>query len=210
VPVAQRGQAEGTVVARVGRVADAHQGLGHHRHHDRQYLLAREAGQAQVLAQAPTQPGQGRTELHDPVVLALAAGLDPARVVAVLLAPARIAAGGLQVTARVHADPHLGVGRRNGQRADARQGRRIAHRMALPIAVAEPLARAPARVARIGIGDVDQAGLPGDVGGFRRRWGLGASASRSGGADGSDHVAARCRAPHEAPVKRCQVGRHAG
>ena len=67
------------------------------------------------------------------VVLGLVAHLAPARVVAVLLAPARVAAGGLDVAVGVRADPDVGPGRRDRQLADPLQGRGIAHRLAVGI-----------------------------------------------------------------------------
>src|SRR5690606_37009 len=99
--VAQRSQAEGTVVARVFGVADPDQGLAHDRHYHRHYLLARKARARQVGAQAPAQLRQCLAERDDAIELALAAHLAPARVVAVLLATARIASGGLDVPARI-------------------------------------------------------------------------------------------------------------
>src|SRR4051812_25540076 len=61
-------------------------------------------------------------------MLVAVAGFAPVRVVAILLAPARISPGGLQVPARVGADPDIFVRRRNGELRDARQRARVADR----------------------------------------------------------------------------------
>ena len=75
--------------------------------------------------------GRARAKVSSLVVFRLVAHLAPARMIAVLLAPARVAAGGLQVAVRVGADPHLGPGRRDRQRADAPQRLGIADRRAV-------------------------------------------------------------------------------
>ncbi len=77
--------------------------------------------------------------------------------VAVLLAPARIAAGGLDVAVRIGADPHVGVGGRDGQGADAVDGGGVPHRLAVRPDVVEAQLGGDAADARIVIGDVGQA-----------------------------------------------------
>ncbi|MCW0466763.1 hypothetical protein NB705_003836 [Xanthomonas sacchari] len=182
VAVAQRGQAVGAVAACVFGIAHAHQGLGHQRHHHRQHLVARVAGQRHVATQAPAQPRQGLAEGDDALELAVAAHLRPVDVVAVLLAPARVAAGGLQVAVVARADPHFGVGRRDRQLADALQGGRIAHRAAVRQTVAEPLAGAAADDARLLVADIDQARAAGGLAGLAgtRRLGRGGRTGRVG------------------------------
>ena len=68
----------------------------------RQHLLARQAGAAPGRASTRSRMrGRARGEGEHAVVLGLVAHLAPARVVAVLLAPARVAAGGLDVAGRM-------------------------------------------------------------------------------------------------------------
>jgi hypothetical protein len=187
VAVAQRGQAVGAVAARVFGIADPHQGLGHQRHHHRQHLVARIAGQRHVAAQAPAQARQGLAEGDDPLELAVAAQLRPVGVVAVLLAPPRVAAGGLHMAVGLGADPYLGIGRRDRQLTDALQGLRIAHRAAVGQAVAEAGAGAAAGDARLLVADIDQAGAAGGLPGLQRagRLGGGGGAGRVGHRDAS-------------------------
>src|SRR5207248_5189623 len=81
--------------------------------------LARPPPAAHVARDPPAQPGQGLGELDHAAVLVLVPDLAPAVVVAVLLAPARVPAGGLDVPTRTGADPDLGPRRRDGQPANA-------------------------------------------------------------------------------------------
>ena len=69
----------------------------------------------------------------------------PVRVVEVLLAAAGVAAGGLQVSPRVRADPDRGPGRRNAERPDARELAFALDGAAALRAIAEP---APGLAAR--------------------------------------------------------------
>src|SRR5204863_8464424 len=80
------------------------------------------------------------------------------RVVAVLLAPARVARGGLDVAVRIGADPDLDPGRRDGERVEALALDRIADRRALRRVVAPAGAAALARDAAHAVGDVAQPG----------------------------------------------------
>ncbi|MNN59052.1 hypothetical protein D3C81_1741400 [compost metagenome] len=57
--------------------------------------------------------------------------------IAVLLAPAGVAAGGLQVAARVGADPHVGVGRWDRQGIDALDLLRVDDALARGLEIAE-------------------------------------------------------------------------
>ena len=70
------------------------------------------------------------------------------RVVAVLLAPARVAAGRLQVAVGLRADPDVGPRRRDRERADAPDHRGIAERPAVRQSIAEAFAAPDARDAR--------------------------------------------------------------
>src|SRR6185312_11455083 len=65
---------------------------------------------------------QGLPEGDHPRVLGAVALVAPARVITVLLAPARVPPGRLQVAVGVGADPDVGPGGRDGQLADALLG----------------------------------------------------------------------------------------
>src|SRR4029450_12423383 len=97
-------------------------------HDRRQHLAAVEAGPAEVALHRAPDARQGLGEGDHAIELRAVADLAPARVVAILLAPAGIAADGLDVAPGIGADPDVGPGRRDGQRPDAFQGGRIAHR----------------------------------------------------------------------------------
>jgi hypothetical protein len=81
----------------------------------------------------------------------------PARVIAILLALARIAPGGLQMPARIGADPYIDIGRRNRQGADALQLFAIPDVLAIGVAIAETLALAQPANARLRVADIGQA-----------------------------------------------------
>ncbi len=81
-------------------------------------------------------------EFGEAIELRAVAHFAEFRVVAVLLAAARIAAGGLHVALAEAANPDVCPGRRNGERADALQRLLIAHRFAVRVAVGEALAGA--------------------------------------------------------------------
>ena len=93
--------------------------------------------------------------------LGLVAPRSPARVVAVLLASAGVAAGGLEVARRVRADPDVGPGRRDGQRADPREDR--LSRIGSPSggSVAEAAPGATPVDARARVGGIAQPGRAG-------------------------------------------------
>ncbi len=71
-----------------------------------------QAGEAQVLLDPLVDAGQGLAEVDHPVELAFVADLAEARVVAVLLAPARVLARRLEVAVGQGADPDAFVGGR--------------------------------------------------------------------------------------------------
>src|SRR5690606_30094895 len=103
------------------------------------------------------QARQRGAEAHDVVELPRSADPGPVRVVTVLLAAARVAAGRLQVPARRPADPDIRPGRRDRQAADALERRGVAHRLSVASDVAEAATCAPPPDAGRGISDVPQA-----------------------------------------------------
>src|SRR5690606_9642260 len=119
--------------------------------------------QLQVRTQAPAQARQRLAEGDGALELAVAAGLAPLRVVAVLLAAARIAARRLHMAVGAAADPDVGVRRRDRQRTDPRQRRGVADHRAVGVAVAEAGAGTATGDARFGVADIHQARLLGGL-----------------------------------------------
>jgi hypothetical protein len=144
VPIAQRGQPERAVQPGVLVVADPDQGQLEQPHDGRQDLLARQAGLRQVRVAALADLAERSGKGDHPVELRLVALLVPARVVAMLLAPAGVAPGRLDVADRAGADPHVRPRRRDGERADAGQRGGIGHPAALGVEVGEATAGAAA------------------------------------------------------------------
>jgi len=193
--VAQGGEAEGLVLLGVFGVADARQAALHQPHHRRQHLLARQAVSVQIGLDTPARARQRAAEAQHMLELGLVAHMAPARMIAVLLAPARVAPGRLDMAVGVGADPHRRPGGRHGERADARERGGIADQQPLRIAIEEavlavtdPLARDAGRV----VADTVKArGLGRDqrIDGGR----LGEGGRRSRGGRGRRLRDARCR-----------------
>src|SRR6185312_2396714 len=155
---AQGGQAVAPVGTGVFLVANADQGFIQQADQHGQDLVRRQAGPTQVTPHASTQARQGSGKRHHLVELALVAQAPPLRVIAVLLAPARIAAGGLQMAIGLAANPYLPIGRRYGQGADARQLPAVGDAGAIGIVITEALAAAYATEPGLFVTGVHQAG----------------------------------------------------
>src|SRR5205814_8541336 len=112
---------------------------------------------------------QGPREVDHPAVLGLLAHLTEARVVAVLLAAARVEAGRKEVAIGGRADPDLGPGRRNDQRFDPAERLFIAHGFAVGIDVGEPRPDLFAADARGFIADILQRDCGRSLLGIHRR-----------------------------------------
>ena len=100
VTIAQRRQAERLVLARVFLVADPHVGRVEQADDRREHRLAarlRADGRRQVGLHALSDARQRGTELEHALELVGVLGDAPVGVVAVLLAAARVTAGGLQM-----------------------------------------------------------------------------------------------------------------
>src|SRR5205814_2026235 len=82
----------------------------------------------------------------------------PLRVIAILLATARVAARRLKMAARVCADPHVFVSRRNSEGLEARQCVAIGYFGAVGPHVSEAVAAAPAPNAGLAIAHVNETG----------------------------------------------------
>ncbi len=158
VIVTDRGQAEALVLARVLGVADPDQGALEQAHDGRQHLLARQAVAPHVGIEPRADLRQRPTENQHAVELVRVAHRAPLGVVAVLLAPAVVAAGRLDVAARMRADPDVGPGRRDRERAQPADLGGLLDRPALRVAIAEGAARAPAGDPGHAVGDVAKAG----------------------------------------------------
>src|SRR6476620_7031605 len=151
VSISQRGQAEGTIGPRVLVVADADEGLLEQLHDQRYHLRLREAGSPEVGVRPPPDRRQRVCERDHAVVLGLVAYLAPARVIAILLPAARVPASGLEMPARVRANPHITPCRRNHQRLDALQIRSISEDTAVGCEVGEAASRSATLDARLAV-----------------------------------------------------------
>ena len=110
--------------------------------------------------------GQHAAEHQHAAVFRLVPHDAPAGVVAVLLAAAGVPAGRLEVAVAVAADPHVGVGRRDRELADAGDLRLVGDGGAIGLDVVEPTPRRHALDAGLAVGDVVQLGGFGGLLGF--------------------------------------------
>src|SRR5690606_13913916 len=106
---AQGRRAEALVRFRVTLVADADRAEVEQPHHARDRPLARQAAARQILGDPPARFRQPAAELGAAVELLRLLPAAEVRVVAVLLAPPRIDAGGKDMPARAWAEPRIGV-----------------------------------------------------------------------------------------------------
>ncbi|VWC30193.1 hypothetical protein BPS26883_06363 [Burkholderia pseudomultivorans] len=178
MPLAQRRQPVRLVLARVFRVADARERRVEQPDDRRDDLLARHAGPREVARDAGADTRQRERERGHSRILVRVARRSPLRVIAVLLAPARVAAGRLQMAARVRADPDVGVRGRNRERVDSRDLVRIADPLAVLRVIREAVAHATTRVARLPVVDVTQRGGRARVGHAHAVAGRGAGRAR--------------------------------
>src|SRR3954452_10216319 len=157
VLVAQGGEPKGVVLFGVLLVADPDEGRLQQLDDRGEHLLPPQAALRHVLLEPLADPGQGLAEGDTPPDLGLAAHLPPFGVVPVLLAPAGVAPGRLQVAVRAGADPDVRPGRRYGQLANALQGLLVPDRAPLGVDVGEALAALLAADAGLVVRDIAQA-----------------------------------------------------
>ena len=157
VPRQQAAQAVGAVAARVLAMTDAHPGAIEQPHQRRQHPLAIEAAIAQTALHLATQPRQAMTEIQQQAKLVLAPQRHPVGVIAVLLASARVARRGLDVSVVAGTDPDIHIGRRDGQRADAPQRGLVPHRTSVRVDIPEAAGRAHAAQPRLIVTDPAQS-----------------------------------------------------
>src|SRR5437763_645066 len=131
VPIPKGREPERAVEPRVFLVADAGKGELEEADDGREYLFARQPGPSEVCRDARADAREGPRELEQLRELALVAASTKVRVVAVLLASARIAPGCLDVAIVARADADVGPGRRDREPADASDGLRIVDALAV-------------------------------------------------------------------------------
>ena len=163
VAVAHRGQPVRFVLFRVLVVADADQRRFQQVHDRRDDLLLRQSALVQVLIDPLTDFRQRLPELDHVLVLRLFADLAPFLVIAVLLAPLAVTAGGLEMAVRLRADPDVGPRRRDDERLDALQRAFVGDAVTPRIAVEEALAGAMAGDAGAVRAHIDEAGFLGGL-----------------------------------------------
>jgi hypothetical protein len=146
------------ILARVLVVADADERAVEEADHRGEDLAAREVLGAQVALHALAQARQDLAELQHVAELRLVARGAIGRVVAVLLAPARIARRGLDVAVGIGADPHVGPRRRDGKRFEAAALVGVADSHTVRRVVGPPGSRALARDAGEAVRDIGEAG----------------------------------------------------
>src|SRR5207248_4019354 len=107
VAIAQRGEAEGVVLLGVTRVADAKASAFEQLHDGREHLAAWHARKRDIAADVAANTGQRAREIAQALELVRVADLAPFWMVPVLLAPARVATGGLEMSPLVCTDPDV-------------------------------------------------------------------------------------------------------
>src|SRR5262245_11753079 len=114
---AKGGQTVGAILLGILTVADTYQGFVEKADYRGQHLLSRRSAFAHILRNALSHAQQQPSELNDTRIFISVAHLPPIIVIAILLAPTRIAAGRLDMTIAIGADPHFRPCRRHSKRA---------------------------------------------------------------------------------------------
>ena len=154
VPVAHRGEAEGTVIARVFVVPHPNQRRLQECDNRGEDAVPGEPRRRKVAPHPRPDLRERGPERDHALVLGLVADLSPPCVVAVLLPPAGVTAGGLNVTVRIGTDPDVLPRRRDDDRANALEGRAIPDRAAPRVEIEKSPTRASAFDAGRSIGHV--------------------------------------------------------
>ncbi len=154
--VAHRGQAIRVVRPRVFIIAYADKRPLHDRDDRGQHFFPRQPGPREVRSDALPHPRQRRREGEHAVVLCFVARFAPLLVITVLLAPACIATGGLQVAIRHRADPDVCVGGRNREPPNPEQAPLVCDRLPLRVEVFEILPLFLAAVAGLVVAHIAQ------------------------------------------------------
>jgi hypothetical protein len=159
VAVAKRRQPERIVRSDVFLVADPHQRLIEEHHDAGQHLLAAEAGAGEVPGDGAADAGQRAAEPPQVFELLAVPPLAEPGVIEVLLSPAGIASGGLQVPVTMRTDPNVLPGGWNDELLNAGQHAGRADRLTARVHVLKRLARADAADAKLLVADIHQSRL---------------------------------------------------
>lgn len=162
--LAQGRKTEGVVVPGILGIADAHERCLEQANDRGNHLLARQPRPRKIARDAPANARQGAGESGEPRIFRLVAHLAPARVIAILLASSRVAAGRLDMALRARADPHLLPGRRDGEAANSLERRSVVHRGAGRRDIAKPSCGLVPLDTGDAVADIAQAGRPGGLG----------------------------------------------
>src|SRR6266853_3609641 len=161
VTVAQGREAEGAVFAGVLVVAHADERLVEQHHHRGEDLAPGQVARAQVALDALADLGEDFAEFQHAPELGFVARLAVARMVAVLLAAARVARSRLDVSFWVGAYPDVGPGRGNREGVDSLALGLARDARAVRCIVNPALSRALAPDALEAVGDVVEPGAQG-------------------------------------------------
>src|SRR5712671_6889389 len=123
-----------------------------------QDLFAREAKHGHVLPHFRAYGWKSLGECHHMLVFGAFPHFSKARVVAVLLSSPSVPAGSLDVPVCEGANPHVGPGRRYGERLDAPNDLGFGHLRTIGATIPEAFPRFPATYAGAAVGDIPQAG----------------------------------------------------
>ena len=160
--VEKRGQAVAPVLLGVASIADADHGRLKQIDDRREDFLAAHAWRGHIFPDVLAKARKGIGKHNHMLILHVLAYLAKLGVIAVLLSPSRIVTGGLDMAVRVGANPHSLPGRRDRERADARQDGLVGDDLSARGTIAEALARPASCQAWIIRGRV---GEPGELGG---------------------------------------------
>src|SRR6266436_1768638 len=189
VLAAKRRKSIGVIPASIFLVANPYQRRLEQADHGGQHLLSGQISDGQVMFDTLADPRERLPEVDEPGVLGLVPHLTPARVIAILLAAARVSSDRLDVPVRNGTDPHIGPCRGNGEVPDAAKRDQVVDRRSVgsEVAKAGPVTHPPE--ARLPVGDVPKlsgAGRPRRIDGSRTE--MPAGAQSGGTRHGESHT----------------------
>jgi hypothetical protein len=173
--VPQSGDTIALVLPGVIVIADADQCRLEQMHGCRQHLFPWQSPQRHMFRDSFPNPRKQARKLHYVLELGTFAEFAELGVIAILLAPLRVAASRLHVAVAVGADPDVGPSRGNCQPPDAPESTLVLDRRSPRAEISEPLARPSSPNARLLVAHIAQARLfgciapVGDVRGFYLR-----------------------------------------
>ncbi len=156
--IAQSSEAIALIGLRILLVADTHQRRFQQACNRRQHFLARHPVTREIPLHLRPDPRQYPAEQQHLPVFAFIADLTPTRMVAILLAAARIPPDRLQVPVRIGTNPHIFVSRRDGELADPGQRVLIADLAAIGMAIAKSRACTNPGNTWLAVADIAQPG----------------------------------------------------